>query len=109
MAEQPSNEDKKEKAIEKAISRIEAERNEMDEVQRFGYFSIPYPATVGDGAYSKAKVYSRKIVDGKVVTEKRGIFTQPMKKGKTNDVYFKAVEPLPESVIEEHKQLNSVL
>lgn len=106
MAEQPSNEDKKEKAIEKAISRIEAERNEMDEVQRFGYFSIPYPATVGDGAYSKAKVYSRKIVDGKVVTEKRGIFTQPMKKGKTNDAYFKAVEPLPDSVIEEHKQLN---
>ena len=48
--EQPT---KKSLDIKKSLVQIDQERNEKDEQQRFGYFSIPYPSTVGDQAYSQ--------------------------------------------------------
>lgn len=91
---------KREKQIQEILEKIEAERNEMNQMQRFGYFSIPFPAIVGDEAYSHNYEPKHKIVEGKVVTEKRGIFTKPPKKGKTPDVYFMPIEPLTEEQIE---------
>ena len=44
--------ERKEKDIQKQLEQIQLERKEMDELRRFGFFTIPYPATVGDLAYS---------------------------------------------------------
>ena len=85
-AEQPKT--KKEIDIEKSLELIEAERKEKSEMQRFGYFSIPYPSTVGDQAYSQNQEYHHKVVDRKVITENRGIYVQGPKSGKSPDVYF---------------------
>ena len=60
--------------------------------QRFGYFSIPANNLLGDCFYSREKQFNHTIIDGKVVSEKRGIFTQPPKSGKGRDVYFKCMD-----------------
>ena len=44
--------ERKERDIQKQLEQIKSERNEMDELRRFGFFTIPYPATVGDLAYT---------------------------------------------------------
>ena len=49
--------EKKEASKQKTLEQIAREREEMDRVQRFGFFSIPYPSTVGDQAYSQNKEY----------------------------------------------------
>jgi len=105
-APQDERAQKREQEIARIMEDIEADRNEKDKLQRFGYFSIPYPAIVGDKAYSRAQQYEHhKVVDGKVITEKRGIYTQPGKKGKGNDVYFERVEPLSDDQVERLKEL----
>ena len=105
-APQDERAQKREQEIARIMEDIEADRNEKDKLQRFGYFSIPYPAIVGDKAYSGAQQYEHhKVVDGKVITEKRGIYTQPGKKGKGNDVYFERVEPLSDDQVERLKEL----
>ena len=74
--------EKKEASKQKTLKQIAREREEMDHAQRFGFFSIPYPSTVGDQAYSQNKEYeNHKVVDRKVIIEKRGIYTQPIKSG----------------------------
>lgn len=98
---------KREETKKRVLEQIAQERNEKDTISRFGYFSIPYPAIVGDEAYSQNQEYqNHKVVDHKVIIEKRGIFTRPGKQGKTNDVYFAPIEPLPDDKIELFKQLN---
>lgn len=85
---------KKQRDIEKFLKEdLPIERDEKDKAQRFGYFSIPYPSTVGDQAYSRDAEYHHKVVDRKVITEKRGIYVQGPKSGKGPDVYF----PPPET------------
>ena len=99
--------ERKEKDIQKQLEQIKLERKEMDELRRFGFFTIPYPATVGDLAYSTTNQKKNyKIVDGKIVTEKRNIFVAPVKKGKGNDVYFEPVEPVSQEIIDKHKEMN---
>lgn len=99
MSEEVKNEEggkeltKKERDIQRALEEIAVERKEKDEQQRFGYFSIPYPQTIGDKAYSQNAEYHHKVVDRKVITENRGIYVQGPKSGKGPDVYF----PPPES------------
>ena len=101
------NNEKKEEEIQKAMERIESERTEMDELRRFGYFTIPYPATVGDKAYSiKDNFKNHKIIDGKIITENRNIFVRPVLKGRTPEVYFQRVEAEPDEVVEQHKEMN---
>jgi len=104
--------DKKSKAeqcAEKQLEQIAQDRNEMDEYRRFGFFTIPYPATVGDLAYTTINAKKNyEVIDGKIKTENRNIFVAPLKKGKGNDVYFSAVEPESDSIVEEHKKLNEV-
>ena len=84
---------KKELDIQRSLEEIAAERKEKDEQQRFGYFSVPYPSTIGDQAYSQKQEYHHKVVDRKVITENRGIYASAPKTGKGPDVYF----PPPES------------
>ena len=52
--------ERKQKDIENQIQMIDQDRNEMDNLRRFGYFTIPYPATIGDLAYTKTK--EKKII-----------------------------------------------
>ena len=99
--------ERKERDIQKQLEQIKSERNEMDELRRFGFFTIPYPATVGDLAYTSTNQKKNyKLVDGKIVTEKRNIFVAPLKKGKGTDVYFQPVEPEPQETIDKHKEMN---
>ena len=96
---------KKEESNKRTMEQIAKEREEMDKVPRFGFFSIPYPSTVGDQAYSRKKEFEHhKVVDRKVITEKRGIYTQPVKKGKGPDSYFEPIEPLSNAQIDELKR-----
>jgi hypothetical protein len=98
---------KAEECTQKQLEQIAQDRNEMNELRRFGFFSIPYPATVGDLAYTSTNEKKNyKVVDRQVKTENTNILVAPLKKGRGNDVYFSPVEPLPDSVIEEHKKLN---
>ena len=76
------------KTKEKILEEIEFERQEKMNEQRFGYFSIPYPAIAGDEAYSQNAQYHHKVVDRKVITENRGIYVQGPKSGKGPDAYF---------------------
>ena len=84
---------KKEMDIQRSLQEIDNERKERDEQQRFGYFSVPYPSTIGDQAYSQKQEYHHKIVDRKVITENRGIYASGPKSGKGPDVYFPPPEP----------------
>ena len=99
--------ERKQKDIENQIQMIDQDRNEMDNLRRFGYFTIPYPATIGDLAYTKTKEKKNyQIKDGKIITENRNIFVAPLKKGKGPDVYFSPVEPDSLETIEKYKQWN---
>ena len=92
--------------IQRSLQEIDNERKERDEQQRFGYFSIPYPSTVGDQAYSRNAEYHHKVIDRKVITENRGIYAQGTKTGKGPDVYFpppEITEKLSEQKIKDEK------
>ena len=98
---------RKQQDIENQKQMIEQDRNEMDSLRRFGYFSIPYPATVGDLAYTTStEKKNYQIIDGKIKTENRNIFVAPLKKGRGPDVYFSPVEPESFDTIEKYKQMN---
>ena len=96
---------KKEADVQKSLGDISQERKEMDELRRFGYFSIPYPAIVGDQAYSqKAEYPNHKVVDRKVIIENRGIYTNNPKSGKGPDAYFMPIEPVSDEKMNEYKE-----
>ena len=96
---------KREESVQKIMQEIDQERDEKDKLHRFGFFSIPYPAVIGDKKYSHDE-YNHEVVDHKVITEKRGIYTNPLKIGKSNDVYFNKIEGPGDDVIEHFKELN---
>ena len=62
---------RKQQDIENQKQMIEQDRNEMDSLRRFGYFSIPYPATVGDEAYSKSRQRKNYIKTKKKLSNNR--------------------------------------
>jgi hypothetical protein len=98
---------RKQQDIENQKQMIEQDRNEWDQTRRFGYFSIPYPATVGDLAYTTTKEKKKyQIIDGKIKTENRNVFVAPLKKGKGPDVYFSPVEPESQDTIDKYKTMN---
>ena len=100
---------RKQQDIENQKQMIEQDRNEWDQTRRFGYFSIPYPATVGDLAYTTTKEKKKyQIIDGKIKTENRNIFVPPLKKGKGTDVYFSPVEPESQEIIDSHIKMNEI-
>lgn len=95
---------KKEEFNQRTLEQISKERSEMENMQRFGFFSIPYPSTIGDQAYSRNKQFHHQVVDRKVITEKRGIYTQPMKKGRGPDVYFEPIALLTNDQLNQMKK-----
>ena len=100
---------RKEQDIQKQIEMIQNDRKEMDQYRRFGFFTIPYPATVGDLAYSATNQKKNyQIIDGKIKTENRNIFVPPLKKGKGTDVYFSPVEPESQEIIDSHIKMNEI-
>lgn len=82
---------------------IEKDIKEMNPQQRFGFFSIPCNATIGDEFYTKEAEYHHTIVEGKVIGEKRGIFSQPGKRGKGKDAYFKCMDYAEDTEIKQLK------
>ena len=99
MAKVPTNE-KPSEALQKIMDREQEDWDAIEKQPRFGFFSIPPNQLLGDRYYSLTKEYNHKIIEGKVITEKRGIFTQPPKSGKGRDAYFdlmvKSYEPSEE-------------
>ncbi len=91
------------KTKEEILKEIEMEREEKMNEQRFGYFSIPYPAIAGDEAYSQNAEYKHKIVDRKVITENRGVYVQGPKSGKGPDAYFPPPE-ITESLLKQKEK-----
>ena len=77
------------KNIDELSKKMENDSNKMSPKSRFGFFSINYSAYLGDKYYSRDK---KRITDdqGKVISEKRGIYSNPAKKGKFTDSYFSA-------------------
>ena len=93
---------KKEDPIPESIKTImEATKQDFEEIStqpRFGFFSIPPNQIIGDRFYSIPKEYNHKVVDRKVITEKRGIFTTIVKSGKGHDAYFQSFDTTDEGV-----------
>lgn len=56
-------------------------------ISRFGYFSVPYPATIGEGSYDTNKKIN-KDDKGKVVLHPRNMIISPPKSGNGADVFF---------------------
>ena len=84
--------EKREEDVKEMLKEIEQERDEKDNMQRFGFFSIPYPAIIGDKKYSTNDYKNHEVVERKIIIEKRNIYTSPLKTGKANDVYFNKIE-----------------
>ena len=93
---------KKEEIIPESIQKImEATKQDFDEKStqpRFGFFSIPPNQIIGDRYYSTNKEYNHKVVDRKVIIEKRGIYTTIGKSGKGHDAYFQSLDTTDEGV-----------
>lgn len=76
------------KNIEKIEHAIDGDSKKFGTKARFGYFSIPYSSFMGDKYYSQERQKIYRTEDRNVITEVRGIFTKPLKKGKAPDAYF---------------------
>lgn len=80
--------DKEGKNIDEISSKIKEDEKKYSSTSRFGFFSIPYSAYMGDRYYSQNRQKIYRTEDKKVITEARGVFTNPPKKGKFVDAYF---------------------
>ena len=93
---------KKKEEIPPQIQKImEETKQDFDQIAvapRFGFFSIPPNQIIGDRFYSLNKEFNHKVVDRKVISEKRGIFTTIGKSGKGHDAYFQSLDTTDEGV-----------
>jgi hypothetical protein len=76
------------KNLDKVSSAMRSDADKFGTMPRFGYFSIPHSSFFGDGYYSENRKKIRKV-EKNVITDPRGIYTNPGRKGKGVDVYFK--------------------
>ncbi len=86
--------------IEKIMEETKTDFDAISTVPRFGFFSIPPNQIIGDRYYSKMNEFNHTVVDRKVISEKRGIFTTPGKSGKGHDAYFQSLDTTNEQVQE---------
>lgn len=99
--------------IQKIIDKTQKDMDEIGVMPRFGFFSIPCNNTIGDQYYSREKTFNHTIVDRKVITEKRGVYTIGPKTGKGPDAYFQIMDTadpnvqkrLEEGVKKDHEDL----
>lgn len=78
--------------IQKIIDKTQKDMDEIGVMPRFGFFSIPCNNTIGDGFYSQDKNFHHTVVERKVITEKRGVYTIGPKTGKGPDAYFQIMD-----------------
>ena len=90
--------------IQKIRERTQKDMDEIGVMPRFGYFSIPCNNTIGDGFYSQEKKYNHKVVDRRVITERRGIYASGTKTGKGPDAYFQLMDTTDEKTQERLKE-----
>ena len=84
--------------IQKIMEETKTDFDAISTVPRFGFFSIPPNQIIGDRYYSQKKEFNHKVVDHKVISEKRGIFTTIGKSGKGHDAYFQSLDTTDEGV-----------
>ncbi len=84
--------------MQKILDQATKDNDKYGEMQRFGYFSIPVNNLLGDCYYSQEKEFNHKVIDRVVVSEKRGIWTQPGKSGKNHDAYFQSLDTTDNNV-----------
>ena len=93
---------KKDNPIPDSIKTImEATKQNFEEISNqpsFGFFSIPPNHIIVDRYYLIPKKYNHKVVDRKIITEKRGIFITIVKSGKGHDAYFQTFDITDEGV-----------
>lgn len=66
--------------------------NNNSKYSNFGYFSFIKSPLIEDGYYSQEKNYHHKVINHKVITDRRGIYTKPPKSGKGHDALFKSYD-----------------
>jgi hypothetical protein len=76
------------KNVDKIATDIRTDADKLGVKSRFGYFSIPYSAYMGDRYYSQGRKKVYRTEDKRVITEPRGVFTKPAKKGIAPDAFF---------------------
>ena len=107
MSEEGKNKERpltrRQQDVNRILEELPFESQEKDTSQRFGFFSIPYPSTIGDQAYSQNNESHHKVVDRKVIIENRGIYTTILKSGKGPDVYFPPPETTEKLSIQKEK------
>ena len=86
--------------IEKIMEETKTDFDAISTVPRFGFFSIPPNQIIGDRYYSKKNEFNHTVIDRKILSEKRGIFTTPGKSGKGHDAYFQSLDTTDEQVQE---------
>ena len=93
-----NKEEKISPSIQKIIDETKQDFDVISVQPRFGFFSIPPNQIIGDRYYSTKKEFNHKVVDRKVISEKRGIFTTIGKSGKGHDAYFQSLDTTDEGV-----------
>lgn len=90
--------------IEKIMEETKNDFDAISTMPRFGFFSIPPNQIIGDRFYSQKKEFNHKVVEHKVINEKRGIYTTPGKSGKGHDAYFLSYDTTDDGVQERLKK-----
>ena len=93
-----NKEEKISPSIQKIIDETKQDFDVISVQPRFGFFSIPPNQIISDRYYSTKKEFNHKVVDRKVISEKRGIFTTIGKSGKGHDAYFQSLDTTDEGV-----------
>ena len=74
--------------IERIKTETLKEADTLGKKERFGFFSIPYPVSIGDRYYALSSIPHERDERGKVKILPRNPQTTVLKKGKSPDVYF---------------------
>ena len=85
-------------SIQKIMEETQKDFDDISKAPRFGFFSICPNQIIGDRYYSLNKEFNHKVVDRRVISEKRGIFTTPGKTGRGHDAYFQSLDTTNEDV-----------
>lgn len=91
-------------SIQKIIQDSKETFDAISTVPRFGFFSIVPNQILCDRYYSKPREFNHKVVDRKVISAKRGVFTTIPKTGKGHDAYFLSYDTTDEKCLERQKK-----
>ena len=85
---------------------LKKDADKLGTKSRFGYFSIPYNSTLGDGHYAHKADPPARDEHGRVITKQRNIQTTIPKSGKAYDVYFSNIVKEEPKFIQEKAKYN---